>query len=77
MTKIKKILSDRSMSQKDLYKAIEDKCITPMGYDRISKIVNGKICNYSMFTLLKLCLALDCTPNEIVDKETFVNKECK
>ena len=77
MTKIKKILSDRSMSQKDLYKAIEDKCITPMGYDRISKIVNGKICNYSMFTLLKLCLALDCTPNEIVDKETFVNIECK
>lgn len=77
MTKIKKILSDRSMSQKDLYKAIEDKCITPMGYDRISKIVNGKICNYSMFTLLKLCLALDCTPNDVIDKETFVNKECK
>ena len=65
------------MSQKDLYNAIDEKCITPIGYDRISKIVNGKICNYSMFTLLKFCIALDCTPNDIIDKETFIEKECK
>ena len=77
MTKIKQILADRSMSQKDLYNAIEDKCNIPIGYDRISKIVNGKICNYSMFTLLKFCIALDCTPNDIIDKETFIKKECK
>lgn len=77
MTKIKQILADRSMSQKDLYNAIDDKCNTPIGYDRISKIVNGKICNYSIFTLLKFCIALDCTPNDIIDKETFIKKECK
>ncbi len=77
MTKIKQLLSEKSMSQKDLYNAIDEKCITPIGYDRISKIVNGKICNYSMFTLLKFCIALDCTPNYIIDKETFIEKECK
>lgn len=77
MTKIKQLLSEKSMSQKDLYNAIDEKCITPIGYDRISKIVNGKICNYSMFTLLKFCIALDCTPNDIIDKETFIEKECK
>lgn len=77
MTKIKQLLSDRSMSQKDLYNAIDERCITPIGYDRISKIVNGKICNYSMFTLLKFCIALDCTPNDVIDKETFIVKECK
>ena len=77
MTKIKQLLSDKSMSQKDLYNAIDERCITPIGYDRISKIVNGKICNYSMFTLLKFCIALDCTPNDIIDKETFIKKECK
>jgi DNA-binding Xre family transcriptional regulator len=77
MTKIKQLLSDKSMSQKDLYNAIDERCITPIGYDRISKIVNGKICNYSMFTLLKFCIALDCTPNDVIDKETFIEKECK
>ena len=72
MTKIKQILSERSMSQKDLYNAIQNKCHTPMGHDRISKIVNGKVCNYSIFTLLKICMALDCSPNDIVYKENFI-----
>ena len=77
MTKLKKILIEKSMSQKDLYNAINEKCNVPMGYDRISKIINGKVTNYSLFTLLKLCYALDVTPNELVDKEVFIEKECK
>lgn len=77
MTKIKKILIDKSMSQKELYKAIEEKCQVPIGLDRISKIVNGKITNYSLFTLLKFCYALNVSPNDIVDKDEFFEKECK
>ncbi len=77
MTKIKQILIDKAMSQKELYKLIEEKCQVPIGYDRISKIVNGKITNYSLFTLLKLCYALNVSPNDIVDKEEFFEKECK
>tara|TARA_R110001592_G_scaffold139139_3_gene358948 strand:- start:3128 stop:3361 length:234 start_codon:yes stop_codon:yes gene_type:complete len=76
MTKIKKILLDKSMSQKDLYEVIKKGCKTPIGKDRISKIVNGKMTNYSMHTLLKLCMALDVTPNDLLEREGFIKKEC-
>ena len=77
MTKVKEILIQKSMSQRDLYEAIEQKCKTPIGKDRISKIVNGKLTNYSMSTLLKLCMALDVTPNDLLEREIFIKKECK
>ena len=76
MTKIKKILIEKSMSQKDLYNAINENCKTPIGKDRISKIGNGKLTNYSMHTLLKLCMALDVTPNDLLEREIFMEKEC-
>ena len=76
MTKIKKILIEKSISQKDLYNAIIENCKTPIGKDRISKIVNGKLTNYSMHTLLKLCMALDVTPNDLLEREIFIKKEC-
>ena len=43
----------------------------------IEGIVNGKKTNYEIHTLLKICIALDCTPNEIIEKEDFVNKMLK
>ena len=65
------------MSQRDLFAKIEDKCHVPIGLDRISKIVNGKITNYSCYTMLKFCVALNCSPNDIMDKDDFYKKECK
>ncbi len=76
MTKLKKIIIENNISQKQLYNLISEKCHTPIGYDRISKIVNGKITNYSLFTLLKFCIALDCTPNDIIDREPFLKEDC-
>jgi len=77
MTKLKEFLINKNISQKELYNMIAEKCHTPIGYDRISKIVNGKITNYSLFTMLKFCYALDCTPNDIVDRVDFLDIECK
>ena len=29
-----------------------------------------------MHTLLKLCMALDVTPNDLLEREGFIKKEC-
>jgi len=76
MNKLKEILIEKGISQAELHRLIIDKCKTPIGKDRISMIVNGKVNNYSIFTLLKICMALNVTPNDIVDKETFLKEEC-
>ena len=76
MNKLKAILIEKGISQEELHRLIIDKCKTPIGKDRISMIVNGKVNNYSVFTLLKICMALNVTPNDIVDKETFLKEEC-
>ena len=60
-----------------LHNLIKDRCNSYLGNDVISRIVNGKKTNYEIHTLLKICIALDCTPNEIIEKEDFVNKMLK
>ena len=76
MTKLQTILKEKNITQRALYNLIAEKCSTPIGYDRISKIVNGKVNNYSVYTLLKLCIALDVTPNQLVEREPFMSEEC-
>ena len=77
MTKLKKILAERDITQRELHQMIKNKCHTPVGLDRICNIANGKVNNYSLFTLLKICYALDCTPNDLIDKGDFLDEECK
>jgi len=76
MTKLKEILIEKGISQAELHRRIIQNCKTPIGKDRISMIVNGRVNNYSLFTLLKICMALDITPNDVVDKELFLKEEC-
>lgn len=76
-TKIKQLLDKRKISQTDLYDKIKDTCNTHLGKDVISKIVNGKKTNYEIYTLLKICVALNVTPNEIIEKDDFVNTQLK
>ena len=40
-------------------------------------LVNGKKTNYELHTLLKICIALDCTPNDIIEKDEFIAKHIK
>ena len=76
-TKIKKILEKRNMTQTDLFNAIKSNCNNYLGKDVISKIVNGKKENYEIFTLLKICVALNVTPNEIIEKNKFIDTQLK
>lgn len=71
MSKLKKILEDREMTQRELFALIKANCHTPVPLYQISKICNGKATNYTVNTLIKICAALMVTPNEILSKEDY------
>lgn len=76
-TKLKEILIKKRISQTELYNLIIEKCNSHLGQDVISRIVNGKKKNYEIFTLLKLCVALNVSPNQIVERDYFVDTQLK
>lgn len=76
-TKIKQILEKRNITQGELYEKIKSSCNSYLGRDVISKIVNGKKKNYEIYTLLKICVALNVTPNEIIEKDDFIETQLK
>ena len=71
-TKLKLMLERKGISQGDLFYKIKGVCKKGIGRDVISNIVNGKKENYHIHTLLKICLALNCTPNDIIEKDEFM-----
>ena len=73
-TKLKKLLREKEISQTDLYNIIKDQCNSYLGQDVISRIVNGKKKNFELYTLLKICLALNCKPSEIIETQDFIEK---
>lgn len=76
-TKLKKHLIEKGISQTELYNRINEQCIEGLGMDVISRICCGVKKNYHIYTLLKICVALDCTPNDIIEKEEFIDKQVK
>lgn len=76
-TKLKGILRRKQVSQTKLYERIKDQCKVKLGRDVISLITNGKKTNYHIDTLLKICLALDVSPNDIVEKENFIDQHIR
>jgi len=67
MTKLEKILMDRSMSQGDLMRLIEEKSGFRIGRDRISKICTGRLKNYTMQTAVMISEALEVAVDDIVE----------
>ena len=63
------------MTQSELYELIKDNCKTYLGKDVISRIVNGKKTNYEIFTLLKICMALNVTPDQVIEKQDFLKSQ--
>tara|TARA_R110002020_G_scaffold440830_1_gene651488 strand:- start:590 stop:847 length:258 start_codon:yes stop_codon:yes gene_type:complete len=76
-TKLKEILIKKRISQTELYNLIKEKCNSHLGQDVISRIVNGKKKNYEIFTLLKICVALNVSPNQIIERPYFVDTQLK
>jgi len=58
--KLKVMLAERNMSQRDLHKA------TGIRLSTINDIATGKTRSMPIETLDKLCTVLDCTPNDIL-----------
>lgn len=76
-TKLKLLLEKKKISQSELYDIIKANCKSYLGKDVISMIVNGKKKNYEIYTLLKICVALNVTPNEIIEKDDFIKTQIK
>jgi len=76
-TKLKLILDKRNISQSQLHDKIKSTCNSYLGKDVISMIVNGKKKNYEIYTLLKICVALNVTPNELIEKDEFIRTQLK
>ena len=76
-TKLKKYLRENNISQTELCNSIKLMCKSSLGNDVISKIVNGQKLNYHIDTLLKICVALNLTPNDIIEKDIFIQKQLK
>lgn len=70
--KILKVLKELNYDYEDLKFIINQQNPEyPIGHATLSKILNGKVTNYSIFTLLRICKALKKTPNDILDYERF------
>ena len=76
-TKLKKYLRENNITQTELFNSIKFMCKSSLGKDVISKIVNGQKLNYHIDTLLKICVALNLTPNDIIEKDIFIQKQLK
>lgn len=66
-TKLAQLLEDIGISQTDLYYLISHKTGKVIGMDRISKMVNGKLTNYSIETAKTLAQTLEVGIEEIID----------
>lgn len=71
MSKLKAILKQRKISQVQLVELTKEYCKTPVPRYAINKICKGKRTNYSILTLMKICRALEVTPNEILSKSDY------
>jgi DNA-binding Xre family transcriptional regulator len=68
VTKLYKILLDRSMSQKDLHSLIgESNKGKSISMYILNEIVNGKRKNYNINTAILICNALNVPIDDIVD----------
>jgi DNA-binding Xre family transcriptional regulator len=68
VTKLYKILLERSMTQKDLYNLIKEANDgKSLSMYIINEIVNGKRKNYNISTAILICNALNVPIDDIVD----------
>ena len=74
ITKLQKILLDRGMTQADLMRAITKKTGFQIGRDRICKIVNGNLKNYTLETAVMIAESLQVNVDDIVELREIKKK---
>jgi DNA-binding Xre family transcriptional regulator len=70
LSKLDAVLYAKGISQSDLVRRLENLFETPVPQYTISRIQCGKQGNYHTDTLIRICRALEVTPNDILDWET-------
>lgn len=66
-TLFKKVLKENGLTQKELYGRIKALYPdNPVAIDAISQIFSGVRVDYSLFTLIRICHGLKCTPNDVI-----------
>jgi len=68
MTKLQILLQEKNMTQRDLQRAVYSRFGIHLGDDRISKMVTGRVTNYSLKTARLIADALQVTIDSIVEK---------
>ena len=66
-TKLKRLLEERCLSNRDLQRLIFDKHGIILGDDRISKMVSGKLKNYQLRTAHLIADTLDVKIDDICE----------
>jgi DNA-binding Xre family transcriptional regulator len=69
LSKLDALLYTKGISQSDLLRKMADMFETPVEQYMLSRIQCGKQKNYHTDTLIRICRALDVTPNDILDWE--------
>jgi DNA-binding Xre family transcriptional regulator len=64
-------MKDKGITQKELYQMISIICKTKVTLAMLSRIISGKQKNVHCDTLIKICVALGVSPNDILDAESF------
>lgn len=71
MSKLQSILKERRISQTEFVEMTKQFCTVPVPRYTINKICKGNRTNFSIITLMKICRALEVTPNEILSKRDY------
>jgi DNA-binding Xre family transcriptional regulator len=72
-SKLQTILNRKGMSQTELMLMTKKYCETPVPIYTINKICRGKLSNYSVNTLMKLCKVLEIAPTEILSESDYTH----
>lgn len=72
-TKLQQLLDLKGWTQTDLYRVTEELCEIPVSRSMIVNIATGRTVSYNVTTLMKLCVALDVMPNDLIDKKDFID----
>ena len=74
-TKLALLMKEIGVSQIDLLQIVEEMYPdNPIARPAFSRIYNGKVTNYSRFTIERICKALQVTPNDIIEHESWVEE---
>lgn len=67
-TRVGRLMNSKNLTTRELTNKINEMYpYSPIAFSTISKIANGRLTNYTVDTLVRLCKALECHPIDIIE----------